>query len=161
MRLVQIADMMWDSTLQFHNEIHAMSTGLRTTLSESNRLLHEEVQAVSSSLTTTETLSQRQLESSQLLSSEIRALTSQLRSNTALSREELVTGLGDLGSQIMYEVSVAITFTSEWANALNQVSLQTIVNLLQNQQNVQPGINPASSSMITQLSVEENPKLEE
>jgi hypothetical protein len=130
-------------------------------LSEHNKLFHDEVKAMSSNLTTTEALSKRQIKSSQLLNKEIRALSGQLKSDTAMSRVEFANGLKDLGSQLMNEITVAIASTSEQANALNQASLQTIVDLLQNRQNIQLGLNPMSSSMESLLNAEKSPEPEE
>jgi hypothetical protein len=78
-----------------------------------------------------------------------------------VSRVEFANGLKDLGSQLMNEITVAIASTSEQANALNQASLQTIVDLLQNRQNIQLGLNPMSGSMESLLNAEKSPEPEE
>jgi hypothetical protein len=69
---------------------------------------------------------------------------------------ELSKGLVDLGQSISREIAVAITATSEHLNSLNQASLQTIIDLLQNQTNVQVGNDPNATctSSYTTLNAE-------
>ena len=125
----QMAETMRESMLLFRTEIRAMSTGLNTTLFESNQLLHNEVRNVSSSLTATEALSIRQLESLQLLNSEIQALSGQLRADNASRRGELAAGLRELSSQLTHEAVTAITSTAERANAVLRVP-HTFITIL-------------------------------
>jgi hypothetical protein len=64
-----------------------------------------------------------------------------LKANTKSNHDELSKGLADLGQSISREIAVAITATLEHSNSLNQASLQTIIDLLQNRTNVQVGNN--------------------
>jgi hypothetical protein len=88
-------------------------------------------------------------ESTMLIREEIRTMSSNLSANVKQHRDQLSKGLNSLGQFIAHEVATAIATTSEKANSLNKVSLQTIVDLLQNHSNVHVGdhsTSPASSS---------------
>ena len=88
-------------------------------------------------------------ESTMLIREEIRAMSSSISADAKSHRDELSKSLNGLGRFIAREVAAAIATTSEKANSLNEASLQTIVDLLQNRSNVQPGdhsTSPATSS---------------
>jgi archaellum component FlaC len=72
-------------------------------------------------------------ESTMLIRDEIQTMSNSLKADMITNHDELSKGLKELGQHISHEVAAAITTTSEQANNLNQASLQTIVDLLQNQ----------------------------
>jgi hypothetical protein len=84
-----------------------------------------------------------------LIREEIRAMSSSISADAKSHRDKLSKSLNGLGRFIAREVAAAIATTSGKANSLNEASLQTIVDLLQNRSNVQLGdhsTSPATSS---------------
>jgi hypothetical protein len=76
-------------------------------------------------------------------------MSSSISADAKSHRDDLSKGLNSMGRFIVREVAVAIATMSEKANSLNEVSLQTIIDLLQNHSNVQLGdhsTSPATSS---------------
>src|SRR6266849_104994 len=91
----------------------------------------------------------RSQESTMLIRDEIRSMLKDLKDEVTTSREELSKGLRDLGQQISREITVAMMASAEHTNNLNQASLQTIIDILQNRDNVQAGANPEQSYSYT------------
>ena len=81
-----------------------------------------------------------------------------LKDEATTSHEELTKGLRDLRQQILQEITIAITASTEHANNLNQASLQTIINILHNHDNLQPGTNPEQLSSYVTPTNEESPE---
>jgi hypothetical protein len=96
-------------------------------------------------------------ESTMLIHDEIQTMSNSLKADAITNRDELSKGLKELGQHISHEVAAAIATTSEQVNNLNQASLQTIVDLLQNRSNVQMGVNSPSS--FTLSNTDQNPGL--
>jgi hypothetical protein len=96
-------------------------------------------------------------ESTMLICDKIQTMSNSLKADVITNRDELSKGLKELGQHISHEVAAAIATTSEQANNLNQASLQTIVDLLQNRSNVQTGVNSPSS--FTSSNADQNPGL--
>jgi hypothetical protein len=93
-----------------------------------------------------------------LIRDKIRTMSKGLKANMKSNCDELSKGLVDLGQCISHKIAVAITATSEHSNSLNQASLQTIIDLLQNCTNVQVGNNPNATSLYTTLNAENYPE---
>ena len=97
-------------------------------------------------------------ESTTLIQDEIQSMSKDYRDEATTSRKELSEELRDLGQQISREITVAMTASMEHANNLNQASLQTIIDILQNRDNVQAGTNPKQSSLYAMPTNEESPE---
>jgi len=98
--------------------------------------------------------------STRLIRDEMRTLSSTLKADARSSRDELSKGLQDLGQHIAHEITVALTTTSQQADNLNQASLQTILDILQNRSNVQVGANPNTLSSPTTSTMDQRPEPE-
>jgi hypothetical protein len=72
-------------------------------------------------------------------------MSNSLKTNAKSNCDELMTGLKDLGQHMSHKVAAAIATTMEHSNNLNQVTLQTILDILQNQSNVHTGAQSPSS----------------
>jgi gas vesicle protein len=97
-------------------------------------------------------------ESTKLIRDKIQTMSKGLKADAKSNRDELSKGLADLGQSISCEIAVAITAMSEHSNSLNQASLQTIINLLQNHTNVQVGNDPNATSSYTTSNAENYPE---
>jgi hypothetical protein len=96
-------------------------------------------------------------ESTKLIHNKIQTMSKGLKANMKSNRDKLSKGLTDLGQSISREIAVTITATSEHSNSLNQASLQTIIDLLQNCTNVQVGNDPNATSSYTTSNAENYP----